>query len=248
MEDPAVKITTPHLPAEKTALGILLSLSLSHLLNDTIQSLLPALYPLFKESLHLSFAQIGLITFTFQLTASLLQPVVGFHTDRRPRPFSLAIGMAVTLVGLIALSQATSFHSILVAAAFVGTGSSVFHPEASRVARLASGGRHGFAQSVFQVGGNFGSSLGPLLAAAIVVPRGQASVLWFSLVALAGIVVLFRVGRWYRDRLRQAPGRSGGGAHLLAVVSPRQVRRALVVLVALIFSKYIYTPLITRGP
>ena len=240
MEDPAVEIPTPHLPAEKTALSILLSLSLSHLLNDTIQSLLPALYPLFKESLHLSFAQIGLITFTFQLTASLLQPVVGFHTDRRPRPFSLAIGMAATLVGLIALSQATNFHAILVAAALVGTGSSVFHPEASRVARLASGGRHGFAQSVFQVGGNFGSSLGPLLAAAIVVPRGQPSVLWFSLVALAGIVVLFRVGRWYRDRLRQAPGRSGGGAHLLAVVSPRQVRRALVVLVALIFSKYIY--------
>ncbi len=231
---------------EGTVLRILLALSLSHLLNDTIQSLLPAIYPLLKQSFHLTFAQVGLITFAFQLTASMLQPLVGFYTDRQPRPFSLAIGMGVTLVGLILLSRAGSFHAILVAAAMVGTGSSIFHPEASRIARLASGGRHGFAQSVFQVGGNFGTSLGPLLAALIVVPHGQKSVLWFSLAALLGILVLASVGAWYRKHLDQMRGRITPAPGRHAILTRRQVRLALVVLVALIFSKYVYLSSLTN--
>jgi FSR family fosmidomycin resistance protein-like MFS transporter len=233
-------------PIEGTVLRILLALSLSHLLNDTIQSLLPAIYPLLKESFHLTFAQVGLITFSFQLTASMLQPLVGFYTDRQPRPFSLAIGMGVTLVGLVLLSRAGSFHAILVAAAMVGTGSSIFHPEASRIARLASGGRHGFAQSVFQVGGNFGSSLGPLLAALIVVPHGQKSVLWFSSAALLGILVLAGVGNWYRNHLDQMRGRKLPAPGRHATLTQPQVRLALVVLVALIFSKYVYLSSLTN--
>src|SRR3954453_6415561 len=180
-------------------LGVLWALSLSHLLNDTMQSLIPAIYPMLKDALHLDFRHIGLITLTNQLTASILQPFVGLYTDRRPQPFSLAFGMASTLTGLVVLSFATSLSLVLVAVAFVGIGSSVFHPEASRVAHLSSGGQHGFAQSVFQVGGNAGSSLGPLLAAMIVVARGQSSIMWFSLLALVGIVLLKSVGRWYAN-------------------------------------------------
>src|SRR3954451_15039907 len=177
--------------------GVLWALSLSHLLNDTMQSLIPAIYPMLKDALHLDFRHIGLITLTNQLTASILQPFVGLYTDRRPQPFALAIGMTFTLTGLILLALAASFGWVLLAVACVGIGSSVFHPEASRVAHLSSGGQHGFAQSLFQVGGNAGSSLGPLLAALIVVSRGQPAVVWFSVLALFGIVLLVSVGRWY---------------------------------------------------
>jgi FSR family fosmidomycin resistance protein-like MFS transporter len=246
MDDSSTIAAGSRQAAGQTLLQVLLALSFSHLLNDTIQSLIPALYPLLKESYHLTFTQIGLITFAFQVTASLLQPLVGILNDRRPRPYSLAAGMGVTLIGLVLLSQAASFHMLLVASALVGVGSSIFHPEASRIARLASGGRHGFAQSLFQVGGNLGSSLGPLLAALVVVPRGQAHVLWFSAVALLGIVVLFRVGGWYQRNLAERkkqpaavrPGRS-------QTLSTPRVVLALAVLMALIFSKYIYLTSLT---
>src|ERR1700684_1087243 len=183
---------------------ILVTASFSHLLNDTIQSLIPAIYPVLKDSFQLSFAQIGLITLTFQVTASLLQPLVGLYTDHRPQPFSLAIGMAFSLVGLVLLAFANSYPTILAAAASVGLGSSIFHPEASRLARLASGGRYGFAQSLFQVGGNDGSSLGPLLAAAVILPFGRLSVLWTCLLAAVGIAVLYRIGVWYKPRAHAA--------------------------------------------
>jgi FSR family fosmidomycin resistance protein-like MFS transporter len=229
--------------ADATVVSILLALSFSHLLNDTIQSLLPAMYPLLKRDHGLTYGQIGLITFTFQLTASLLQPLVGTYTDRRPKPYSLAIGMGFTLVGLLLLSQAHTLPAILLAAGLVGTGSSVFHPEASRLAHMAAGGRHGFAQSLFQVGGNFGSSLGPLLAAAVLVPHGQAAAAWFSLVALLGIIVMSRIGGWYAARLRaglagkpKKRGGAGDDAHL----SRGRVTFAILVLVVLIVSKYFY--------
>ena len=228
-------------PAESTALAILLALSFSHLLNDLIQSLIPAIYPLLKESFDLSFTQVGLITLTFQLTASLLQPLVGIYTDRHPKPFSLAIGMSFTLVGLILLARAGSFPMILIAAGMVGVGSSVFHPESSRMARAASGGRHGLAQSLFQVGGNAGSAVGPLLAAYIVVPNGQHSVGWFSIVALVAIVVLFRVGLWYRGRLRERVVAVGGrDASKQAGLSREKIIFAVSILLCLIFSKYFY--------
>ena len=228
-------------PAESTALAILLALSFSHLLNDLIQSLIPAIYPLLKESFDLSFTQVGLITLTFQLTASLLQPLVGIYTDRYPKPFSLAVGMGFTLVGLILLARAGSFPMILIAAGLVGVGSSVFHPESSRMARAASGGRHGLAQSLFQVGGNAGSAVGPLLAAYIVVPNGQGSVGWFSVVALVAIVVLFRVGLWYRDRLRDRLVPTGGrDAGTQSGLSRERIIFAVSILLCLIFSKYFY--------
>lgn len=180
--------------AEKTVFPILLTISFSHLLNDTIQSLIPSIYPMVKDTYALSFSQVGLITLTFQLAASLLQPVVGFYTDKRPQPFSLAVGMALTLIGLIILALNHSYQILLLSVALIGLGSSVFHPEASKVAYMASGGRRGLAQSIFQVGGNAGSSLGPLLAAAIIVPQGQTSILWFSLLALLAISLLVIVG------------------------------------------------------
>ncbi|HVZ64637.1 MAG TPA: MFS transporter [Lacunisphaera sp.] len=225
---------------ETTVMAILWSLSLSHLLNDTIQSLLPAIYPVLKDKYVLSFAQIGTITFVFQCTASLLQPVIGFYTDRKPQPFSLAIGMGATLAGLVLLSQAPSFHLILASAALVGVGSSVFHPEASRVARLASGGRHGLAQSLFQVGGNLGSSFGPLLAALVVVPHGQHSILWFSIIALFGIYVLARVGAWYRSHLHEQKRSPTKRVAPHVSLSRGRVALAMAVLVVLVFSKYIY--------
>src|SRR5580658_143143 len=192
---------------EGTVFSILAAISLSHLLNDMIQSLLPAIYPILKSSFHLDFTRIGLITLTYQLTASLLQPLIGYYTDRRPQPYSLPFGMGFTLVRLALLSVASNFPAILAAAAMVGIGSAVFHPESSRVARLASGGQHGLAQSVFQLGGNAGSSLGPLLAAFIVLPGGQHSIIWFTLAALLAIILLTNVGRWYKHREAQ-----GGGA------------------------------------
>jgi FSR family fosmidomycin resistance protein-like MFS transporter len=228
--------------AETTTFAILVSLSVCHLLNDMNQSLVPALYPLLKDSYHLDFGQIGLITLAFQLTASMLQPVVGMVTDRRPQPFSLPVAMGCSLIGLLLLSVAHNYTMILLAAALVGLGSSVLHPEASRVARMASGGRHGFAQSLFQVGGSTGSAIGPLLAAFIVVPRGQGSVAWFSAAALLAMVLLTNVGFWYSRRLTMRPT-SGGSARgaAYAVLSRKKVLGAIAILVALLFSKNVYT-------
>jgi FSR family fosmidomycin resistance protein-like MFS transporter len=225
---------------DATVVPILVAISFSHLLNDLIQSLIPALYPILKSTFSLDFAQVGLITLTFQLTASLLQPVVGLYTDRKPSPFSLVIGMGFTLVGLLLLSKAASYPMLLASAALVGMGSSIFHPESSRVARMASGGRHGLAQSVFQVGGYTGSALGPLLAAFIVVPRGQGSIGWFSIVALVAAIVLFNVGRWYRERIQAARKRPAPAAPAAAHMPARRVTTAIVILVALVFSKQIY--------
>jgi len=217
---------------------VLGGISLSHFLNDTMQSLIPSVYPILKESYALDFAQIGLITLAFQFTASLLQPVVGHFTDRKAQPFSLALGMGFTFFGLLLLSIAQHYAVILVAAALVGLGSAVFHPESARIARLASGGRYGFAQSVFQVGGSFGTSMGPLLAALIVVPFGQPSIAWFCSIAFVAIVILWRIGYWYKPQItakRMAPP----PAHPDAPNS-RRVMTALAVLVLLLFSKQLY--------
>jgi len=222
---------------EKAVFPVLAAISFCHLLNDMVQSLIPALYPVLKDSFRLDFGQLGLISFTFQLTASLLQPVVGLYTDRRPLPFSLPIGMTFTLAGLLLLSVASTYPMLLVAAGLVGLGSAVFHPESSRVARLASGGQHGMAQSLFQVGGNVGSSLGPLLAAFIVVPHGQGSIAWFSGVSLLGIFILTGVGRWYRSHVRV---KLLAKSVRQATLSRGKVAGALVILIALIFSKYFY--------
>ncbi|EIC22354.1 arabinose efflux permease family protein [Thiorhodovibrio frisius] len=223
--------------ADRTAFRVLGAISFAHFLNDTMQSLMLAIYPLFKSGLHLSFGQIGLITLTFQFTASLLQPLVGYYTDRHPQPFSLAFGMGCTLSGLLLLSQASSFPMVLMAAALVGSGSSIFHPESSRVARLASGGRHGLAQSIFQVGGNAGTAVGPLLAAWIVLPNGQGSIAFFSLIALLAMLVLTGVGFWYRHQHRNPKRTAPVEHHGL----PRgRVARTLAVLLALMFSKFFY--------
>jgi FSR family fosmidomycin resistance protein-like MFS transporter len=231
---------------QTTVVTILAALSMSHLLNDIMQSLLPAIYPLLKAQYSLSFFQIGLITFVFQCTASLLQPVVGLLTDRRPWAYSLLFGTLFTLAGLLGLAMATSFHSILIAAALVGIGSSIFHPEASRVARLASGGRYGFAQSLFQVGGNTGTAIGPLIAAFIVVPRGQTSIAWLSLGALLAAALLTFVGRWYQQHLvsHLANPRSVKPSHASKLSSER-VKISIFILLALVFSKYIYLASLT---
>jgi FSR family fosmidomycin resistance protein-like MFS transporter len=230
---------------EKAAFTILTAISFCHLLNDMVQSLIPAIYPLLKDSFHLDFAQVGLITLTYQLTASLLQPVIGSYTDRRPMPYSLAIGMGFTLIGLVLLSMAPSFATVLAASALVGMGSAVFHPESSRVARMASGGQHGLAQSVFQVGGNAGSSLGPLLAAFIVLPRGQQSIAWFSLAALLGIFVLAKVGSWYKMHASmKAKSRARDTEHHPGL-SSKKTAISIAILLALIFSKYFYLASLT---
>jgi FSR family fosmidomycin resistance protein-like MFS transporter len=226
--------------AAATAFAVLIAISVSHLLNDTIQSLLMGIYPVLKTEFALDYSQIGLISFTFLVTASLLQPVIGAATDRRPMPFSLPIGMGSSLIGLLLLSVAPSFEMLLIAAALIGLGSAVFHPESSRVARLASGGRFGFAQSVFQVGGNVGTAIGPLLAAAIVVPYGQKSIAWFSVVALVALVVLWRVGDWYRRHFFAASRRPAPPPFHLEGVSRGRVYLALGALVALVFSKFFY--------
>ena len=221
-----------------TSFPVLGAISLSHLLNDMMQSLMLAIYPLLKDNLHLSFGQIGLITLTYQITASILQPLVGLYTDRKPRPYSLSLGMGFTFIGLLLLSRADSLGHVLIAASCVGMGSSIFHPESSRVARMASGGRHGLAQSIFQVGGNAGSALGPLLAAAIIVSHGQRSIAWFSAAALLGMVVLALVGRWAGRHLGAARKRSA--AHAPQAHPPAMVRRTMAVLLALVFSKFFY--------
>ena len=225
--------------ARLTVYPILLSISFSHLLNDTIQSLIPSIYPLVKESYNLTFTQIGIITLTFQLAASLLQPFVGSYTDRRPQPFSLAIGMAVTLAGLIVLALSEHYYTLLMSVAFVGVGSSIFHPEASKVAYMASGGKRGLAQSIFQVGGNTGSAIGPLLAALIIVPHGQVYILWFSLLALLAIFVLYTVGKWYTDNKHLIRPKKAGAVHHNRL-SRGTVTIAVVILLVLIFSKYFY--------
>jgi FSR family fosmidomycin resistance protein-like MFS transporter len=223
-----------------TAFSILAAISFCHFLNDMVQSLIPAIYPLLKSAFHLDFGQIGLITLTGQTTASLLQPLVGLYTDRRPKPYSLTAGMGFTLVGLLLLSLAVSFGKILVAVALVGVGSAVFHPESSRVARMASGGQHGLAQSLFQVGGNAGSALGPLLAAFIVLPRGQSSIAWFSLAALLAIIVLANVGAWSKKhRAAKAKSPAAHTDHRPAL-SSRKVVLSVAILIALVFSKYFY--------
>lgn len=226
--------------ASQTAFTVLLSLSFCHLLNDMMQSLLPALYPMLKSSYALSYGQIGVLTLTFQVTASLLQPLIGAFTDKTPRPYSLAAGMGFTLVGLLMLAWADSYLLLLLAAALIGTGSSVFHPESSRVARMASGGRFGLAQSVFQVGGHVGSAAGPLLAAFIVLPRGQSSVAWFTVAALVAMGVLWQIGHWYRLHGLARLKPKARSAQQVKPLSPARVRAAIGVLLALIFSKYFY--------
>jgi FSR family fosmidomycin resistance protein-like MFS transporter len=234
--------------AEKTVFKILLAISFCHLLNDAVQSLLPAIYPLLKNSFHLDFGEVGLIALTSQVTASLLQPLVGLYTDWRPQPYSLAVGMGITLVGLLILSRAPSYGTVLVAAALVGIGASVFHPESSRVARMASGGQHGLAQSLFQVGGNAGTALGPLLAA-FVLPRGQSSIAWFSLVALLGMVLLADIGAWAkrsRSNKSKLQAMSIGQravppvTELHPALPARKVAFSLAILIALMFSKFFY--------
>jgi len=210
------------------------------MLNDSLQSLIPAIYPLVKDTYRLNFAQIGLITFTFQITASLLQPAVGALTDHRPQPFSLATGMGFTLAGLVILSLAHSYGILLIAVGLVGLGSSVFHPESSRVAYMAAGGRRGLAQSVFQVGGNFGTSLGPLLAAVIIASHGASHVIWFSPLALAAIAILFWVGRWYRGRVASRHGNAAHRRPEAAALSDSRVAATVIILLVLIFSKYFY--------
>jgi FSR family fosmidomycin resistance protein-like MFS transporter len=234
-----IALQFPSPGGQQTVYLVLTSIAVCHVLNDSMASLLPSIYPMFKSSLHLSFAQIGLVALTQQVTASLLQPLIGLYTDRYPKPFSLPIGLGSTLMGLLLLSVASSFHAIVFAAALIGTGSSVFHPESSRLARIASGGKYGFAQSLFQVGGNVGIACGPLLVAFIVVPRGESSIAWFSLIALLAIILLIPISFWYRAHLthktKAGPVRAAGSP-----VSPKKVRMSIAILVALIFSKYFY--------
>jgi len=227
-------------PDDNTLYTVLVAISVSHLLNDTIQSLVPAIYPVLKASFSLDFSQIGFITLAFQLTASLLQPFVGLFTDRKPSPYSLSIGMGISLCGLLLLSIAPNFLVLLIAASLVGMGSSIFHPEASRVARMASGGQHGLAQSMFQVGGNAGSAMGPLLAAFIVVPRGQHSLAWFSIVALAAILLLSVIGQWYARSMAALRAKPRPTARA-AATPPGKVIWPITILLVLIFSKYFYT-------
>lgn len=223
----------------RTSFRILGAISVSHMLNDMTQSLIIAIYPMLQGEFSLSFGQIGLITLVYQLTASLLQPLVGLYTDKHPKPYSLPVGMGFTLTGLILLAYADSFAMVLLAAALVGSGSSVFHPESSRVARMASGGRHGMAQSIFQVGGNLGASLGPLLAAAFIAPYGKGTLTWFAVAPLLAIVVLLQVGRWY-----QSQQRSNGGKVFVSSPTQRLPNRTvaflLFILLTLIFSKSFY--------
>jgi MFS transporter, FSR family, fosmidomycin resistance protein len=243
----AIRASAPEDTGEKTVVKILLAISFCHLLNDTIQSLMPPIYPLLQKTFHFNYWQVGRIALTSQLTASILQPLVGLYTDRRPKPYSLAVGMGITMIGLLAFSMAPSYGTILAAAAMVGIGSAVFHPESSRIARLASGGQHGMAQSLFQVGGNAGSALGPLLAYAFI--TGQSSIAWFSLLALFAIVLLTNIGTWFRNHpvhfpkpiaLDPARSSSPGSAAPHEVLASKKVAFALAVLVALMFSKFFY--------
>ena len=239
---PSPASTTIEAQAEQTVFLILFAISFSHLLNDMVQSLMPAIYPIIKTSFHLNFSQIGIITLVFQLSASILQPFVGLYTDKRSHPYSLPIGMGFTLIGLLCLSQAPSYAMILVSVMLIGIGSSIFHPESSRVAYLASGGRRGLAQSIFQLGGNAGSALGPLLAAWIIVPSGQKSISWFALAVGLAIVILFRVGGWYKAKLlaRMAVKKNTGANSGHPEFSRKKVTFSMFILLILIFSKFVY--------
>ena len=229
----------PSPAAAKAIIGILAAVSFCHLLNDMVQALLPSIYPILKSSFHLNFGQVGLLTLTYQIVASLLQPLIGLYTDRKPMPYALAVGMCFTLTGIVILALAPTYSLLLAASAVIGAGSAIFHPESSRIARIASGGQHGFAQSFFQVGGNSGSAIGPLLAAFIVLPFGQRGVAWFSVAAVAGIVILYRVGRWRAHHLaRVTAGPADAAQH--NALPRRTMIRAMAVLTALIFSKYFY--------
>jgi len=232
--------TPPTDRGESTVFKILGAISFSHFLNDMLQSLILAIYPVLKATFALSFTQIGLITLTYQITASLLQPVIGFYTDHYPKPYSLAMGMGCTLAGVMFLALAPSYEMVLIAAAMVGIGSSIFHPESSRVARMASGGRYGLAQSIFQVGGNAGTATGPLLAAWIVIPRGRGSLTWFAAVPLLAAIVLLRVGSWYKRRLSQRKKRAKSTELVQGSLPGRTVAGAMIVLLILIFSKFFY--------
>ncbi len=232
-------------PAAEPRFNVLGAISFSHFLNDMMQSLIVAIYPLLKGEFHLSFVQIGVITLTYQICASVLQPVIGVYTDKHPQPYSLSLGMGFTLIGMVTLAFAPNYGSVLAAAALIGAGSSIFHPESSRIARLASGGRHGLAQSIFQVGGNAGSAMGPLLAAWIVNPHGQASLAWFALAALLAIAVLAKVGAWYKRQHLDRPDRTKSRTAVSSPVSARRVAWSIGILVVLIFSKYFYIASIT---
>ncbi|OJU28793.1 MAG: MFS transporter [Nitrobacter sp. 62-13] len=240
---PVVVPTATEQASAGPAYLVLGGISFSHFLNDTMQSLIPSVYPILKENYALDFAQIGMITLAFQVTASLLQPVVGYVTDRKAQPFSLAIGMGSTFVGLLLLSVAHVYGMILISAGLIGLGSAVFQPESARIARMASGGRYGFAQSVFQVGGNFGAAMGPVLAALIIVPFGQPSIAWFSSIAFVAIVLLFQIGRWYKPRI--APRRSAKPARSPEAPTATRTAVALAILIVLVFSKFIYMSSLT---
>lgn len=232
---------SPERNIERTIFPVLFAISFSHLLNDAMQSLIPSIYPIVKSSFHLSFSQVGMITFVYQLTASILQPFVGLYTDKRPKPYSLVIGMMFTLAGLVSLSVAGNFSMLLFSVGLVGIGSSIFHPESSRIAHAASGGRHGMAQSLFQLGGNAGSSFGPLLAAIIVVRYGQGHIVWFSIAALVAIFVLWKVGGWYKRHMAEFHvQKKAKNVSSHPPLPRRTVVFSLVILIALIFSKYFY--------
>lgn len=240
MSSPASTVAAPVTQRRPVAVGVLAAISSSHLVNDMMQSLILALYPIFKGQFHLSFAQVGLITLTYQLTASLFQPLIGLRTDKRPAPYSLPMGMVSTLCGLLLLAFAPNFVTVLVAAMLVGIGSAIFHPESSRIARLASGGRHGLSQSVFQLGGNAGTAVGPLLAAAMIVPNGQRSVAWFACAALLGIGLLTYVSRWYQQHLVAVAAQPKAAAKPANLLPPKTVAWVIGILLVLIFSKYFY--------
>jgi FSR family fosmidomycin resistance protein-like MFS transporter len=231
---------SPEQQAQKTIFGVLFAISIGHLLNDMLQSIIPSVYPLLKQNYHLTFTQIGLITFTFQVTASLLQPFVGFFTDRKPRPYSLTVGMGLTLAGVVMLSQAPSFIAVLGAVTIMGVGSSIFHPESSRLAHIAAGRKKGLAQSIFQLGGNSGSAIGPLLVALIVVPYGQHYIMWFTLAALLGVIILAKVGQWYKRHLNTVMGGQQHKKEIHSSLSRKKIAASLFVLLLLIFSKFFY--------
>ena len=242
---PTISATDPKKLVQQTVYSILFTISLAHFINDMLQSVIPSIYPLIKQRFSLNFTQIGLITFTYQITASILQPFVGLYTDKKPKPYSLAIGMGFTLSGLMLASFAGNFYIMLMAVSLIGIGSSIFHPESSRVAHLASGGKKGLAQSIFQLGGNAGSAIGPLLAALIVIPYGQSNVIWFCLIAFAGILVLLRIAKWYAERLSFNAKNKNAKETVQLNISKRRVILSLGILLVLIFSKYFYLASIT---
>jgi FSR family fosmidomycin resistance protein-like MFS transporter len=242
---PTITIPEPKKLVQQTVYSILFTISLAHFINDMLQSVIPSIYPLIKQRFSLNFTQIGLITFTYQITASILQPFIGLYTDKKPKPYSLAMGMGFTLSGLLLASFAGSFYIMLIAVSLIGIGSSIFHPESSRVAHLASGGKKGLAQSIFQLGGNAGSAIGPLLAALIVIPYGQSNVIWFCLIAFAGILVLLRIAKWYAERLSLNARNKNAKETTHLNISKKRVIFSLGVLLVLIFSKYFYLASIT---